>query len=106
MVQRPVSRLYKIEGKEGNVNSDILNKDNVNKGSDLSENSNNRPKREAASQTAFIIKFFKAIAGDLLNHLKSGVPFFDGTNFYESGRILQFFLETFASILFTFFISK
>ena len=37
MVQRPVSRLYKIEGKEGNVNSDILNKDNVNKGSDLSE---------------------------------------------------------------------
>ena len=26
VVQRPVSRLYKVEGKEDNVNSDILNK--------------------------------------------------------------------------------
>ena len=48
VVQRPVSRLYKIEGKEGNVNSDILNKDNVNKHSDHSENTSNRPKREDA----------------------------------------------------------
>ena len=30
VVQRPVSRLYKIEGKNDNVNSDILNKENVN----------------------------------------------------------------------------
>ena len=34
VVQRPVSRLYKIEGKEDNVNSNILNKDNVNTDSD------------------------------------------------------------------------
>ena len=44
VVQRPVSRLYKIEGKEDNVNSDILNKDNVNKDSDHSANTSNRPK--------------------------------------------------------------
>ena len=30
------------------VNSDILNKDNVNKDSERSENTSNRPKREAA----------------------------------------------------------
>ena len=48
MVQRPVSRLCKIEGKENNVNSDILNKDNVNEDSDHCENTSNRLKREAA----------------------------------------------------------
>ena len=47
MVQRPVSRLCKIEGMENNVNSDILNKDNVNEDSDHSENTSNRLKREA-----------------------------------------------------------
>ena len=47
MVQRPVSRLCKIEGKENNVNSDVLNKDNVNEDSDHSENTSNRLKREA-----------------------------------------------------------
>ena len=30
VVQRPVSRLYKIDGKEDKVNSDTSNKDNVN----------------------------------------------------------------------------
>ena len=44
MVQRPVSRPYKIEGKEGNVNSDIINKDNLNNDSGHSVNTNNRPK--------------------------------------------------------------
>ena len=44
----PVSRLYKIEGKENNANSDILNKDNVNKSSDYSENTSNTSKREVA----------------------------------------------------------
>ena len=44
VVQRPVSRLYKIEGKEDNVNSDILNKYNVNTDSDHSANSSDRPK--------------------------------------------------------------
>ena len=29
VVQRPISRLYKVQGKEDNVNSDILNKDNT-----------------------------------------------------------------------------
>ena len=48
VVQRPVSRLYKIEGKEEKVNSDTLNKDNVNTDSDHSANTRNRPKREAA----------------------------------------------------------
>ena len=48
VVQIPVSRLYKIEGKEDNVNSDILNKDNVNKDSDHSANTSNRPKRKAS----------------------------------------------------------
>ena len=48
VVQRPVSRLYKIEGKEDNVNSDILNKGNVNKDSDHCANISNRPKRKAA----------------------------------------------------------
>ena len=47
MVQRPVSRLCKIEGKENNVNSDILNKDNVNEDSDHSENTSKRLTREA-----------------------------------------------------------
>ena len=48
MVQRTESRLHKIEGKEDNVNSDILSKGNVNKESDHSENTSNRPKRKAA----------------------------------------------------------
>ena len=48
VVQRPVSRLHKIEGKVDNVNSDIFNKDNVNKESDHSEKTSNRLKREAA----------------------------------------------------------
>ena len=48
VVQGPVSRLYKIESKDGNVNSDILNKDNVNTDSDRSGNTSNKPKREAA----------------------------------------------------------
>ena len=48
VVQRPVRRLYKIEGKEDNVNSDILNKDNVSKDSDRSENTSNRQTRETA----------------------------------------------------------
>ena len=48
VVQRTVSRLHKIEGKEDNVNSDILSKGNVNKESDHSENTSNRPKRKAA----------------------------------------------------------
>ena len=48
VVQRPVSRLYKIEGKEDKVNSDTLNKDNVNTDSDHSANTRNRPKRKAA----------------------------------------------------------
>ena len=47
VVQSPVTRLYKIEGKEDNINSDILNKGNVNKDSDHSENTSNRPKRGA-----------------------------------------------------------
>ena len=37
-----------ILNKENNVNSDILNKDNVNEDSDHSENTSNRLKREAA----------------------------------------------------------
>ena len=48
VVQRPVSRLYKIEGKEDNVNGDILNKDNLNKDSYHSANTSNRPKRKSA----------------------------------------------------------
>ena len=48
MVQRPVSRPHKIEGKEGNGNSDILNKDNLNNDSGHSVNTDNKPKREAA----------------------------------------------------------
>ena len=48
VVQKPVSKLYKIECKEDNVNSDILKKSNVNKDSDHSENTSNRPKRKAA----------------------------------------------------------
>ena len=48
VVQRPVSRLYKIEGKGDNVNSDILNKHNVNTDSDRTENTSNRLKMEAA----------------------------------------------------------
>ena len=48
VLQRPVSRLYKIERKEDNVRNDILNKDNANKDSDRSENTSNRPKREGA----------------------------------------------------------
>ena len=47
VVQRPVSRLYKIEGKEDKVNSNILNKGNLNTNSDHSANISNRPKREA-----------------------------------------------------------
>ena len=47
VVQSPVTRLYKIEGEEDNINSDILNKGNVNKDSDHSENTSNRPKRGA-----------------------------------------------------------
>ena len=47
VVQRTESRLHKIEGKEDNVNSDILSKGNVNKESDHSENTSNRPKRKA-----------------------------------------------------------
>ena len=47
-VQRPVSRPSKIKGKEGNVNSDILNKDNLNKDSGYNINTSNRLKREAA----------------------------------------------------------
>ena len=48
VVQRPVSRLYKVEGKEDKVNSDTLNKGNVNTDSDHSAKTRNRPKREAA----------------------------------------------------------
>ena len=48
VVQRPVSRLYKIEGKDCNVNNDILNQENVNTDSDHRENTSNRPKRSAA----------------------------------------------------------
>ena len=48
VVQRPVSRLYRIEGKENNVNGDISNKDNVNKGSNRNKNTRIRPKSEAA----------------------------------------------------------
>ena len=48
VAQKPVSKLYKIECKEDNVNSDILKKGNVNKDSDHSENTSNRPKRKAA----------------------------------------------------------
>ena len=57
VLQRPVIRLYKIEGKEGNVNSDILNKDNTlaeningrnrNMDSNHSTNTSNRPKQDA-----------------------------------------------------------
>ena len=46
VVQRPVSRLYKIEGKEVNVNIDILKKDYVNTDSDHCTNTSNRPKKE------------------------------------------------------------
>ena len=52
-----MSRLYKIEGKEVNVNSDILNKDNVNKDSSNGENTNNRPKKEAAIIGELIRKY-------------------------------------------------
>ena len=48
VVQRPVSRLYNIEVKGVNVNSNMLNKDNVNKDSDHSENTSKKTKREAA----------------------------------------------------------
>ena len=48
VVQRPLNRLYKIEGKEEKVNSDTLNKDNVSTDSDHTANTRNRPKREAA----------------------------------------------------------
>ena len=48
VVQGPVSRLHKIEGKEDDVNSHILNKDNVNTESNHSANTSNRPKREVA----------------------------------------------------------
>ena len=48
VVQRPVSRPYKIKGKEGNVNNDILNKDNLNNDSGYNINTSNRLKREAA----------------------------------------------------------
>ena len=48
VVQGPVSRLHKIEGQEDNINSYILNKDNVNTESDHSPNTSNRPKREVA----------------------------------------------------------
>ena len=48
VVQRPVSRLYKTEGKEYKINSDTLNKDNADTDSDHSANTRNRPKREAA----------------------------------------------------------
>ena len=52
-----MSRLYKIEGKEVNVNSDILNKDNVNKNSGNGENTSNRPKKEAAIIGELIRKY-------------------------------------------------
>ena len=52
-----MSRLFKIEGKEVNVNSDILNKDNVNKNSGNGENTNNRPKKEAAIIGELIRKY-------------------------------------------------
>ena len=45
LIQRPVSRLYNIEDKEGKVNSDVLNKDNVNRDSYHSANTSNRPKK-------------------------------------------------------------
>ena len=48
VIQRPVSRLNKIEGKEENVNGDLSNKDNVNTDLDHSAHTSNRPKREAA----------------------------------------------------------
>ena len=57
VVQRPVSRLYKIEGKEYNVNSDILNKDNVNTNLCYSASTSNRPKREAAIIGELIRKY-------------------------------------------------
>ena len=57
VAQRPVSRLYKIEGKEDNANSDILKKDNilaeninghnVNMDSDHSTDTSNRSKQDA-----------------------------------------------------------
>ena len=43
-----MSRLYKIEGKKDNVNSDILNKENVNTESG-SANTSNEPKKQAAN---------------------------------------------------------
>ena len=64
VVQRPVSRLYNIEVKGVNVNSNMLNKDNVNKDSDHSENTSKKTKREAAiieeskrKYTSVLIKF-------------------------------------------------
>ena len=45
VVQRPVSRLYKIEDKGYNVNSDILNKGNVNTNLYYSVSTSNRLKR-------------------------------------------------------------
>ena len=41
VVQRQVSRPYKIKGKEGNVNSDILSKENLNKDSEKKESRDN-----------------------------------------------------------------
>ena len=49
VVPRPVSRLDKIEGKNDNVNSDILNKENVNTESGHSANTSNEPKKQAAN---------------------------------------------------------
>ena len=64
VVQRPVSRLYNIEVKGVNVNSNMLNKDNLNKDSDHSENTSKKTKREAAiieeskrKYTSVLIKF-------------------------------------------------
>ena len=48
IVQGPGGRLYKIKGKEDNVNSEILNKGNVNKESNHSENTSNGLKKKAA----------------------------------------------------------
>ena len=57
VVQRPVSRLYKIEGKKDNVNSDILNKENVNTESGHSANTSNEPKKQAANNLRIKTKY-------------------------------------------------
>ena len=52
-----MSRLYKIEGKKDNVNSDILNKENVNTESGHSANTSNEPKKQAANNLRIKTKY-------------------------------------------------